>query len=226
LRELVEQNGNASLSGARVKPRRHGSACHARSVNTPGKSRVRQLQETGIADAINDGGPYDSARNEMMALDFATQLQEMKAIAGQPDFALGSVHAITRDGTLAARHRSHDPERLRSRGDLVRHRIVGGIERDVAAAGKEANEIPALRGPMIANRPAQDRIARLQRVDQRALRRPLLGVEGDLSVDARKGPQVLRKHNADHGSVCASTESTAGRSRTIAVHLSPPSGDA
>ena len=36
----------------------------------------------------------------MMAFDFATQLQEMKAVAGQPDYALGSVHAITRDGTL------------------------------------------------------------------------------------------------------------------------------
>ena len=58
------------------------------------------LQETGIAAAIDDGGPYESARNKMMALDFATQLQEMKAIAGQPDFALGSVHAVTRDGTL------------------------------------------------------------------------------------------------------------------------------
>ena len=58
------------------------------------------LQETGIADAIDNGGPYESARNKMMALDFATQLQEMKAIAGQPDYALGSVHAITRDGTL------------------------------------------------------------------------------------------------------------------------------
>jgi len=58
------------------------------------------LQETGIADAINDGGPYESARNKMFALDFATQLQEMKAIAGQPDYALGSVHAVTRDGTL------------------------------------------------------------------------------------------------------------------------------
>src|SRR5205807_482439 len=58
------------------------------------------LQETGIADAINDGGPYDSARNRMFALDFATQLQEMKAIAGQPEYALGSVHAVTRDGTL------------------------------------------------------------------------------------------------------------------------------
>ena len=58
------------------------------------------LQETGIADAINDGGPYDSARNKMFALDFATQAQEMKAIGGQPDYALGSVHAVTHDGTL------------------------------------------------------------------------------------------------------------------------------
>jgi hypothetical protein len=58
------------------------------------------LQETGIAAAIDNGGSYKSARNKMMALDFATQLQEMKAIAGQPDYALGSVHAVTRDGTL------------------------------------------------------------------------------------------------------------------------------
>ena len=58
------------------------------------------LAETGIWDAINNGGPYDSARNKMFALDFATQVQEMKAIGGQPDYALGSVQAVTRDGTL------------------------------------------------------------------------------------------------------------------------------
>jgi L-lactate utilization protein LutC len=58
------------------------------------------LDETGIAAAINDDGPYDSARNKMMALDFETQLPEMKAIAGQADYALGSVHGVTRDGTL------------------------------------------------------------------------------------------------------------------------------
>jgi LUD domain len=58
------------------------------------------LEETGIASAIDAGGPYDSARTRMMALDYATQLQEMKAVAGQPDFALGSVHAVTRDGAL------------------------------------------------------------------------------------------------------------------------------
>jgi acyl-CoA hydrolase len=58
------------------------------------------LAESGIADAINDSGPYESARNAMFALDFATHAQQMKAIGGQPDYALGSVHAVTRDGTL------------------------------------------------------------------------------------------------------------------------------
>ena len=58
------------------------------------------LAETGIADAVNDSGHYDSARAKMAELDYGTQLQEMKAIGGQPDYALGSVHAVTRDGTL------------------------------------------------------------------------------------------------------------------------------
>src|SRR6476469_7875663 len=59
------------------------------------------LTETGIAAAIDDGGPYESMRNRLMTLDSATQLPEMKAIAGQADYALGSVHAVTHDGTLA-----------------------------------------------------------------------------------------------------------------------------
>jgi hypothetical protein len=58
------------------------------------------LQETGIADVINDDGPYESARNKMFALDFATQAQQMKSIGGQAEYSLGSVHAVTRDGTL------------------------------------------------------------------------------------------------------------------------------
>jgi acyl-CoA hydrolase len=70
---------------------------HGSSVMT---NTSATLAETGIADAINEGGQYDSARVKMAKLDFATQLQEMKEIGGQPDYALGSVHAITRDGTL------------------------------------------------------------------------------------------------------------------------------
>ena len=81
------------------------AARHAVLTRIPHGSSVMHnnsvtLQETGITDAVNDGGPYDSARAKMAELDFATQLQEMKAIGGQPDYALGSVHAITRDGTL------------------------------------------------------------------------------------------------------------------------------
>jgi len=58
------------------------------------------LQSTGIAQAVDDRERYDSARTKVLALDHATQLQEVKAIMFQPEFALGSVHAITRDGTL------------------------------------------------------------------------------------------------------------------------------
>jgi L-lactate utilization protein LutC len=57
------------------------------------------LEETGIASAINDGGPYDSAR-KALTFDRATQMREIKALMTQPGFALGSVHAVTRDGTL------------------------------------------------------------------------------------------------------------------------------
>ena len=35
------------------------------------------LQETGIAEAIDNGGPYESARNNMLALDYATQLRAL-----------------------------------------------------------------------------------------------------------------------------------------------------
>jgi acyl-CoA hydrolase len=58
------------------------------------------LDVTGIAQAVDEGERYDSARAQVLALDRATQLQEMKAVMVLPDFALGSVHAITRDGTL------------------------------------------------------------------------------------------------------------------------------
>jgi hypothetical protein len=58
------------------------------------------LQETGIAQAIQDDERYGSARAKVLALDRASQMQEIKAIVVLADFALGSVQAITRDGTL------------------------------------------------------------------------------------------------------------------------------
>jgi acyl-CoA hydrolase len=58
------------------------------------------LEETGIAEAINSGGRHESVRAELLALDYETERRQMKAKGGQPDFALGSVHAVTQEGTL------------------------------------------------------------------------------------------------------------------------------
>ncbi|HEV2952151.1 MAG TPA: hypothetical protein VGZ51_08605, partial [Actinomycetota bacterium] len=41
-------------------------------------------------------------------------------------------------------------------------------------------------------------------------------------LNARERAEVVREEDADHGSVWASTDSTAGRSCTIAVHRNEP----
>ncbi len=57
------------------------------------------LDETGISAEIDaPDGRYESVRLQMTAQDFASR--QMKEIAAAPDYALGSVHAITRDGEL------------------------------------------------------------------------------------------------------------------------------
>ena len=48
----------------------------------------------------------------------------------------------------------------------------------------------------------------------------------DFAADTGQGPQVRGKHDPDHGSVWASTDSTAGRSRTIGAQQSPASAEA
>ncbi|MEV4517479.1 LUD domain-containing protein [Dactylosporangium sp. NPDC049525] len=57
------------------------------------------LDETGIAAEIDAAdGPYESVRLKVTAQNFASR--QMKELAAAPDYALGSVHAITQDGEL------------------------------------------------------------------------------------------------------------------------------
>jgi hypothetical protein len=69
--------------------------------------------------------------------------------------------------------------------------------------------------------PCSTGIARLDRVEDRAERDGPVDRHLDFAPDAGQRLEVLRQLDADHGSVCTSTESTAGRSRTIGVHVSP-----
>src|ERR1700738_4329251 len=98
--------------------------------------------------------------------------------------------------------------------------------REILLAGEEPQEGPALLRDVIADRAAQHRIARFNRVHDRALRHRSLDIDLHLAGHVRQPPQMCWEHNPDHGSVCTSTESTAGRSRTMGAQVSPASAAA
>jgi hypothetical protein len=100
------------------------------------------LEETGIAHAIDDSGRYDSARGRAAGLDHVAQLREIKAIMGQPEFSLGSVHAITRDGTLVIASALGSQLASYTFGAAKVIFVVGAqkLVRDLAAAHKRIRE--------------------------------------------------------------------------------------
>jgi hypothetical protein len=58
------------------------------------------LETLGIKDEIDNSGKYDALRPKMWAMDRATQAREIRKLGAGPDFAAGSVHAVTEDGRV------------------------------------------------------------------------------------------------------------------------------
>lgn len=58
------------------------------------------LETIGLAKAINESGNYDSVRNKLTKMDKKTQGSQMQKLGAAPDYATGSVHAITQDGKV------------------------------------------------------------------------------------------------------------------------------
>jgi hypothetical protein len=58
------------------------------------------LETLGIKDEIDQSGRYDALRPKMFAMDRATQGREIRKLVGAPDYAAGSVHAVTEDGQV------------------------------------------------------------------------------------------------------------------------------
>lgn len=56
------------------------------------------LEATGIAKEINESGNYDSIKAKLLKMDRTTQGREMQKLGAAPDWALGSVHAVSEDG--------------------------------------------------------------------------------------------------------------------------------
>lgn len=59
------------------------------------------LTEIGFDEEINKkGSKYNPIRDRLYAMDRNTQIQEMNKLGEAPEYALGSVHAVTEDGKL------------------------------------------------------------------------------------------------------------------------------
>ncbi len=56
------------------------------------------LRLTGITDAINNSGKFDSVKNKLNKLNRETDMRKMQELGAAPDYAIGSIHAVTSGG--------------------------------------------------------------------------------------------------------------------------------
>lgn len=58
------------------------------------------LEEVGLDKAVNESGKYDAVRPKLYAMDRKTQGREIRVLGAAPEWAIGSVNAVTEDGKL------------------------------------------------------------------------------------------------------------------------------
>jgi hypothetical protein len=92
---IVEILDDAAAARARIKELIPEHA----SVFT-GASETLRL--SGIEDDINASGRYDAIRPRGLAMDRATQMDEIRRLLASPDVIVGSVAAVTESGSLVA----------------------------------------------------------------------------------------------------------------------------
>lgn len=56
------------------------------------------LERLGIKEVVDKSGRFEALRPKMFAMDRKTQAREIRKLGGTPDYAAGSVNAVTEDG--------------------------------------------------------------------------------------------------------------------------------
>ena len=107
---------------------------------------------------------------------------------------------------LTAGDGADDQEGFFAGNDLGGQCEVGLFVGEILGAGEEAQEGAALQGVMVADGTAQHGIGSFESVQDRAERGRTLDGKGDLSGNMGEGPQMVRKYNANHGSILTSVE--------------------
>lgn len=60
----------------------------------------QSLEISGITEAIEKSGRYEALRPRIRTLDRETEAAQQRRLSAAPDVMLGSVHAVTEDGSL------------------------------------------------------------------------------------------------------------------------------
>ena len=58
------------------------------------------LDTIDISKEINESGKYNSVRNKLMSMNREKQGREIQKLGAAPEYAVGSVHAVTQDGKV------------------------------------------------------------------------------------------------------------------------------
>ena len=63
-------------------------------------SSSETLDSFGISKEIMESGKYSAIKNQLMKMDRKTQGREMQKMGSAPQWAVGSVHAVTKEGQI------------------------------------------------------------------------------------------------------------------------------
>jgi len=58
------------------------------------------LETIGVAEEIMESGRYNAVKKELMSMDRETDGLKMQKLGAAPEWAIGSVHAVTEDGKV------------------------------------------------------------------------------------------------------------------------------
>src|SRR5438105_9085837 len=153
----------------------------------------------------------------------STSARSFGVISMQQRYAIRAPRCLIE---LTAGHCPDDQERLFAGGHRLGQWTVRRVERQVLLACEEPHQRAPLSSGLVPDRAAKNREARFERVEDRRRRDLTLDLELHLAFDLGEIPQMRREDDTNHFRVCTSTESTAGKSRTMGLQLSPASADA
>ena len=100
------------------------------------------VDSIGLSKELNESGKYDSVRNKFAKMDPKIQGAEMKKLGAAPEWAIGSVHAVTEDGKVVVASATGSQLPAYAYGSLHVLWIVGAqkIVKDMNEATKRVYE--------------------------------------------------------------------------------------